>query len=72
MGSLLSIAELGAALISVAILGLLSVIVFESYRRRHNNAHVDAPAIFEDPNSLKENAAHVGRGLCKKNVFSER
>ncbi|OWM70057.1 hypothetical protein CDL15_Pgr025906 [Punica granatum] len=54
MGSLLSIAELGAALISVAILGLLSVIVFESYRRRHNNAHVDAPAIFEDPNSLKE------------------
>ncbi|KAB2010704.1 hypothetical protein E1A91_D10G266800v1 [Gossypium mustelinum] len=43
-----------AALISIVALGLVSVIVFEAYRRSLNNAHVDAPAIFEDPKSLKQ------------------
>ncbi|KAB2063755.1 hypothetical protein ERO13_A10G218700v2 [Gossypium hirsutum] len=43
-----------AALILIVVLGLVSVIVFEAYRRSFNNAHVDAPAIFEDPKSLKQ------------------
>ncbi|KAB2634383.1 dolichyl-phosphate beta-glucosyltransferase-like [Pyrus ussuriensis x Pyrus communis] len=32
----------------------ISAVFFEAYRRKNNNAHVDAPAIFEDPNSLKQ------------------
>ncbi|KAK8715780.1 hypothetical protein V6N13_043106 [Hibiscus sabdariffa] len=34
--------------------GFLSAIFLETFRRRHNNAHVGASAIFEDPKSLKQ------------------
>ncbi|OMO58985.1 Glycosyl transferase, family 2 [Corchorus capsularis] len=54
MGFLLTIVELLAALILIVLFGLVSAIVFEAYRRRNNNAHVEAPAIFEDPKSLKQ------------------
>ncbi|KDP44960.1 hypothetical protein JCGZ_01460 [Jatropha curcas] len=50
MGFLLTFSELLVALITV----LFSAIFYEAYKRRHNNRHVDAPAIFEDPNSLKQ------------------
>ncbi|XP_024031037.1 dolichyl-phosphate beta-glucosyltransferase [Morus notabilis] len=52
--SLLTMVEIMVALIVILILGLFSVIIFEAYRRRHNHSHVEAPAIFEDPNSLKQ------------------
>ncbi|KAG6602376.1 Dolichyl-phosphate beta-glucosyltransferase, partial [Cucurbita argyrosperma subsp. sororia] len=32
---------------------LISAIILEAYRRRFNHGHIEAPAIFEDPNSLK-------------------
>ncbi|XP_022953759.1 dolichyl-phosphate beta-glucosyltransferase-like isoform X2 [Cucurbita moschata] len=32
---------------------LISTIILEAYRRRFNHGHIEAPAIFEDPNSLK-------------------
>ncbi|KAK6227976.1 hypothetical protein SCA6_000316 [Theobroma cacao] len=54
MGFLLMTVEYLAALILIVVFGLVSIIVFEAYRRRHNNAHVEAPAIFEDPKSLKQ------------------
>ncbi|KAL4332451.1 hypothetical protein GQ457_07G018160 [Hibiscus cannabinus] len=54
MEVLLTMLEFLAALVFFSLLGLLSVIVLEAYRRRHNNAHVEAPAIFEDPKSLKQ------------------
>ncbi|XWS07763.1 hypothetical protein CRYUN_Cryun41cG0018600 [Craigia yunnanensis] len=54
MGVLWTMVEFLAALILIVLFGLASVIVFEAYRRRHNNAHVEAPAIFEDPKSLKQ------------------
>lgn len=39
---------------SVLVLGLLTAIVFASYRRTYSyNCHVEAPPVFEDPNSLK-------------------
>ncbi|XP_030491453.2 uncharacterized protein LOC115707581 [Cannabis sativa] len=46
--------EILVALVVILTLGLLSVIFFEAYRRRHNHTHVEAPAIFEDPHSLKQ------------------
>ncbi|XP_021296109.1 dolichyl-phosphate beta-glucosyltransferase [Herrania umbratica] len=54
MGFLLMTVEYLAALILIVVFGLVSIIIFEAYRRRHNNAHVEAPAIFEDPKSLKQ------------------
>ncbi|XWS74974.1 hypothetical protein CRYUN_Cryun01aG0044900 [Craigia yunnanensis] len=54
MGFLLTMMEFLAALILIVLFGLVSVIVFEAYRRGLNNAHVEAPAIFEDPKSLKQ------------------
>ncbi|XP_011027196.1 PREDICTED: dolichyl-phosphate beta-glucosyltransferase [Populus euphratica] len=54
MGLLWTIAEVLVALILIIASFLLTAIVSEAYRRRHNNAHVDAHAIFEDPNSLKQ------------------
>lgn len=42
------------ALTVILILGLVFVVFFEAYRRRHNHSHVESPAIFEDPNSLKQ------------------
>ncbi|CAK9135614.1 unnamed protein product [Ilex paraguariensis] len=37
----------------VLALGLALAIVFETFRRRYNYSHVEAPPIFEDPNSSK-------------------
>ncbi|KAH8479512.1 hypothetical protein Peur_054369 [Populus x canadensis] len=54
MGLLWTIAEVLVALILIIASFLLTAIVSEAYRRRHNNTHVDAQAIFEDPNSLKQ------------------
>lgn len=34
--------------------GLAAAILFETYRRRFNHAHLEAHPIFEDPNSLKQ------------------
>ncbi|KAB2596126.1 dolichyl-phosphate beta-glucosyltransferase [Pyrus ussuriensis x Pyrus communis] len=47
-----AIVELLLALILVVATAFISAVFFEAYRRKNNNAHVDAPAIFEDPNSL--------------------
>ncbi|XP_057436474.1 uncharacterized protein LOC130728915 isoform X1 [Lotus japonicus] len=38
----------------IAVLGFVSVVFFSAYSRRNNHEHVEAPAIFEDPNSLKQ------------------
>ncbi|KAL2558224.1 Nucleotide-diphospho-sugar transferase superfamily protein [Forsythia ovata] len=38
---------------SIFAFGLAAAIVFETIRRKYNYAHVEAPPIFEDPNSLK-------------------
>ncbi|KAJ6892887.1 dolichyl-phosphate beta-glucosyltransferase-like [Populus alba x Populus x berolinensis] len=54
MGLLWTIAEVLVALILIIASFLLTAIVSEAYRRRHNNTHVDDHAIFEDPNSLKQ------------------
>ncbi|XP_061985305.1 uncharacterized protein LOC133704489 [Populus nigra] len=54
MGFLWTIAELLVALVFIIASSLLTAVVSEAYRRRHNNTHVDAPAFFEDPNSLKQ------------------
>ncbi|KAL9402496.1 hypothetical protein Peur_006345 [Populus x canadensis] len=54
MGFLWTLAELLVALIFIIASSLLTAVVSEAYRRRHNNTHVDAPAFFEDPNSLKQ------------------
>ncbi|XP_022746384.1 dolichyl-phosphate beta-glucosyltransferase-like isoform X2 [Durio zibethinus] len=54
MAFLLMMVEFLAALVLIVLFGLVSVTVFKAYRRRHNNAHVEAPAIFEDPKSLKQ------------------
>ncbi|KAJ6717892.1 GLYCOSYL TRANSFERASE [Salix purpurea] len=54
MGFLWTVAEVLVALILIIASFLLTAIVAEAYRRRHNNSHVDAHAIFEDPNSLKQ------------------
>ncbi|XP_044460615.1 dolichyl-phosphate beta-glucosyltransferase-like isoform X2 [Mangifera indica] len=54
MALLWTLVEVMVALILLVLFGLVFVIIFEAYRRRHNNAHVEAPAIFEDPNSLKK------------------
>lgn len=42
---------LGAAIL--LFVAIASIIFFEAYARRFNNAHVEGEAIFEDPNSLK-------------------
>ncbi|XP_050385729.1 uncharacterized protein LOC126802190 isoform X2 [Argentina anserina] len=46
--------ELLLAFILIVALAFISVVFFEAHRRRHNNAHVEAPAIFKDPKSLKQ------------------
>lgn len=38
----------------ILVLGFFFVIFVEAYRRRNNHQHVEVPAIFEDPNSLKQ------------------
>ncbi|XP_027928325.1 dolichyl-phosphate beta-glucosyltransferase [Vigna unguiculata] len=39
---------------AIAILGFVFVVFFEAYKRRNNHQHIEVPAIFEDPNSLKQ------------------
>ncbi|KAJ7981411.1 dolichyl-phosphate beta-glucosyltransferase-like [Quillaja saponaria] len=46
--------ELLVVFILTVVIGAVSAIFFEAYRRRNNHTHVEAPAIFEDPNSLKQ------------------
>ncbi|CAI0411322.1 unnamed protein product [Linum tenue] len=55
MELLWTIAELFFALILVLASLFLSAMFLEAYRRRNNNnRHIDAPAFFEDPKSLKQ------------------
>ncbi|XP_002530857.2 dolichyl-phosphate beta-glucosyltransferase [Ricinus communis] len=54
MGFLWTVAEVFVALIVVIASLLLTAIIFESYKGRHNNKHVDSHVIFEDPNSLNQ------------------
>ncbi|KAG2723744.1 hypothetical protein I3843_02G160600 [Carya illinoinensis] len=54
MGFLWTMVELLIALILIAVFVLVSTIFFEAYRRRNNHTHVEATAVFEDPNSLKQ------------------
>ncbi|KAJ9175717.1 hypothetical protein P3X46_014245 [Hevea brasiliensis] len=49
-----TLAALLATLALLLVLLLLRPIIVEAYKRRHHNKYVDAPAIFEDPNSLKK------------------
>ncbi|KAF3433714.1 hypothetical protein FNV43_RR24817 [Rhamnella rubrinervis] len=49
-----TIMEVLLAIVIILAFVLVSFIFFHAYRRRHNNTHVEAPAIFEDPNSLKQ------------------
>ncbi|KAL3338113.1 hypothetical protein AABB24_030347, partial [Solanum stoloniferum] len=53
MESIWAILEL--LLISAIVLafGLAAAIVFETFRRRFNHTHVEAPPVFEDPTSFK-------------------
>ncbi|KAK6790279.1 hypothetical protein RDI58_014079 [Solanum bulbocastanum] len=53
MESIWAILEL--LLISAVVLafGLSAAIVFETFRRRFNHTHVEAPPVFEDPTSFK-------------------
>uniref|UniRef100_A0A2P2LSE5 Dolichyl-phosphate beta-glucosyltransferase n=1 Tax=Rhizophora mucronata TaxID=61149 RepID=A0A2P2LSE5_RHIMU len=49
--------EMAQLLVSLALIlvSLLAcVVIFAVDARKHNNAHVDASVIFEDPNSLKQ------------------
>ncbi|XP_041012533.1 dolichyl-phosphate beta-glucosyltransferase-like isoform X2 [Juglans microcarpa x Juglans regia] len=54
MGFLWSLVALFLAPILVAVVGFVSAIFFEAYRRRNNNTHVEAPAVFEGPDSSKQ------------------
>ncbi|XP_023518326.1 dolichyl-phosphate beta-glucosyltransferase [Cucurbita pepo subsp. pepo] len=54
MASLWSLMEVLIYLFLVAACGLLSAIIFEANRRRLNHSHVEAPAVFEDPNTLTQ------------------
>ncbi|GAV68884.1 Glycos_transf_2 domain-containing protein [Cephalotus follicularis] len=54
MGFLLTIVELLIVFVLIVAFGLVSAIFLEAYRRRDNHTHIEAPAIFEDPKSLKE------------------
>ncbi|WCJ19610.1 Dolichyl-phosphate beta-glucosyltransferase [Euphorbia peplus] len=60
------VAEYLVGIATVAASVLFSPIIFEAYRRRNNNRHVDSPAIFEDPNSLKQvSCPHVSEPAQK-------
>ncbi|TXG49783.1 hypothetical protein EZV62_025658 [Acer yangbiense] len=54
MGLLWTFVEVFAVLILIALFGLVSAVVSQAYRRRQNHTHIEAPAIFEDPSSLKQ------------------
>ncbi|KAF9676825.1 hypothetical protein SADUNF_Sadunf08G0043400 [Salix dunnii] len=54
MGFLWTIAQLLVAVIFIVASFLLTAVVSEAYRRRHDNMHVDAPSFFEYPNSQKQ------------------
>ncbi|XP_059628126.1 uncharacterized protein LOC132270925 isoform X2 [Cornus florida] len=54
MGWLWPIVDFFVIVVLVLVLGLGSAIVFESFRRRFNHAHLEAHPIFEDPKSLKQ------------------
>lgn len=54
MGFVCAIVESLLVVVVIILFGLISAIIFEAYRRRDNHAHIEAPAIFEDPSSLKQ------------------
>ncbi|KDO67620.1 hypothetical protein CISIN_1g019818mg [Citrus sinensis] len=54
MGFVCAIVEALLVVVVIILFGLISAIIFEAYRRRDNHAHIEAPAIFEDPSSLKQ------------------
>ncbi|KAI3470709.1 hypothetical protein Pfo_027372 [Paulownia fortunei] len=54
MGFIWTLFELLSIFASVFALGLVAAIVFATYRRKNSHTcHVEAPPVFEDPNSLK-------------------
>ncbi|KAJ8423064.1 hypothetical protein Cgig2_019834 [Carnegiea gigantea] len=52
-GELWTVVEVLGGGVLLVVMAVASVICFDAYRRRFNNAHVEGQAIFEDPNSLK-------------------
>ncbi|KAJ4719870.1 dolichyl-phosphate beta-glucosyltransferase-like [Melia azedarach] len=54
MGFLCAVVEVLLGLVLVVLFGFVSAIILEAYRRKYNRTHVEAPAIFEDPSSLKK------------------
>lgn len=46
--------SLFVAFAAIAVLGFVFVVFFEAYTRRNNHQHIEVPAIFEDPSSLKQ------------------
>ncbi|KAH6802932.1 Nucleotide-diphospho-sugar transferases superfamily protein [Perilla frutescens var. frutescens] len=53
MGFILVLLESLSIVASVLLFGLLAAIVFASFRRKYSHmCHVEAPPVFEDPNSL--------------------
>ncbi|KNA18514.1 hypothetical protein SOVF_069880 [Spinacia oleracea] len=53
-GGLWTVVELLGGVALLLFIAIASIILFEVYNRRFNNAHVEGEAIFEDPNSLKK------------------
>ncbi|XP_051121809.1 uncharacterized protein LOC127245134 [Andrographis paniculata] len=54
MGFIWTLFEFLSISASVLVLGLMTAIVLATFRRKNNHiCHVDAPPVFEDPNSLK-------------------
>ncbi|XP_010554606.1 PREDICTED: dolichyl-phosphate beta-glucosyltransferase [Tarenaya hassleriana] len=54
MEFLSTVAELGLSFALLILLGFLSAIVFEAWRRRDSNVNAETPVAFEDPKSLKQ------------------
>ncbi|KAL7108995.1 hypothetical protein ACP275_06G148700 [Erythranthe tilingii] len=54
MGFICTLIEFLSIFASALSIGLLAAIVFATFRRKYTyNCHVEAPAVFEDPNSLQ-------------------
>ncbi|KAI4346970.1 hypothetical protein L6164_007828 [Bauhinia variegata] len=54
MESVWTMVDIFVIFLLIAVLGFVLIILVEAYRRRNNHGHVGTPAIFEDPNSLKQ------------------
>ncbi|KAL2932505.1 Dolichyl-phosphate beta-glucosyltransferase [Bienertia sinuspersici] len=53
-GVIWTVVELFGGVALLLLIAIATVIFFDAYRRRFNNAHVEGLAIFEDPNSIKQ------------------